>query len=645
MRAKRSFLCFVLIALPSMLLAQIDWYEEFNSEYPHGISFTSAIPWGESYIIRGLLSMYRASVARGEPIDTSLKYLTWAQQHCSYVIDSCHYTGEPYLVWTGHIFATIADFIKIVLSDSFLYSRFGAQASRFLYYIEDTIVPIWRYSEYWKTPHNWYLAYGLMLLRLVEISRTPYYMPPYYRTPDTSLVTYYRNTVHEMAETYFTYRGWIHSGTNWSDAPFPAYRGLCYCPALNAYAWRYCDYMATADLWGFDSSGAYCAIETDVIDKLGYWYKFEVSLEDSLRLIIYDSTGTRILFRQSVGKAISGTDADFVIGKRPDGSSFFVGALDELVITRGHDTLVYLRFEGDFADLSRHGRDGVSHGTPSFATGKVGQAVVLDGDDYITIPHDTALNDNIKISFWIRFDELASRRYYVMGKGNHFHYDRGGYHLSMSCFKRAEDVGHANIDIEFVVAVANDPEFASAYPDSMLQRFCNTFTKIVWTNTDTSNPTFRSHVNPDGGVLDYVEHTMRWLWLYQYDSLIGILISNWYESRPSLWGAEVLGNLACWQNHVTISSRISSEPNYQTQQEPALGTLILTGMDNLPLPKNTTSIRIFDIKGRIVFSKRTDKINGRDHIDISSVGLSQGVYILHCKTKTKPVVRKLIVVR
>lgn len=55
--------------------------------------------------------------------------------------------------------------------------------------------------------------------------------------------------------------------------------------------------------------------------------------------------------------------------------------------------ILHYQFEGDVLDSSANGNDGTLYGSPSFETGVLGQALVLDGDnDWIDID-DNVLSD------------------------------------------------------------------------------------------------------------------------------------------------------------------------------------------------------------------------------------------------------------
>ena len=172
------YLVVCLSVLFTPLLHAVEWYDEFNSTYPDDLPTQPYLAWYESYIMRAYISMYRASVARGEPEDEQRQWLERLINHCDYVVDS-DLTGEEYLVWAGHGYTPIARFVKMVFKDDSLYVRYNEEANRYLNYIESEIIPHWRDYPFWETPHNWYLSYGSLLMNLHQITRSPYYGPDY----------------------------------------------------------------------------------------------------------------------------------------------------------------------------------------------------------------------------------------------------------------------------------------------------------------------------------------------------------------------------------------------------------------------------------------------------------------------------------
>lgn len=107
---------------------------------------------------------------------------------------------------------------------------------------------------------------------------------------------------------------------------------------------------------------------------------------------------------------------------------------------------------------------------------------------------------------------------------------------------RAEDVGHANLDIEFAIRAHH---LGIVFDDRDMKRFANTVTRVLW-NQDERQPEFRSHLS--------LKHKMgssylwRWLWLSEFEPRIGRLISRHYINHPRRAAqCEMCANLACWQ--------------------------------------------------------------------------------------------------
>ena len=529
----------------------IDWYDEFNSKYPSDIPYSSSLGWGEAYIIRAYISMYRASKARGEPQNEREKWIERLINHCDYVVDT-NLTGEKYLVWAGHGYTPIARFVKIIFEDDDLYSLHKDKANKYLYYIESEIIPHWRYhpidSDWWNTPHNWYLSYGTLLLNLHQITRLSHYQPPDYYTPNSSLKDYYFNTVTDMATNHFQdFENWEYAGPKWYYPPHPEKKGLCYDPSRDAYAWRYYDHTSTLFFLGYDAEGNRQRLYNDKSVEPDKWYYVVILYgNNTLTMEFYDSDGVSLINRRSTEWDQIPTNLNFIIGKRIDGEQYFKGVMDEIKIEKGEELITYWAMEGNASDSSGNGHDGTINGTPNWVEGKVGQALSFDGDDYIIIPHHEELDNFTRIELWIKFVEFSAE-YYLLGKGPDG--GPGGYHLYMDCYERPEDVGHANLDIEFVIKAFHDPVFSQAYSTEMMNRFCNTFLEVVWENSNTTHPAFFSHVDPANqfGWHNHSYHTLRWLWLYEFEPQIGELVSNWYEDHPSYWFSEVLANLACWQ--------------------------------------------------------------------------------------------------
>lgn len=108
---------------------------------------------------------------------------------------------------------------------------------------------------------------------------------------------------------------------------------------------------------------------------------------------------------------------------------------------------------------------------------------------------------------------------------------------------RSEDVGHANLDIEFAIRAYH---LGIIFDRKDMERFANTFVNILW-NKDETRPEFRSHVDFKYGAATGRDHLLRWLWLYEFDARIGRLINQHYNAHPDKRMNEMVANLACWQ--------------------------------------------------------------------------------------------------
>ena len=645
----------------------IDWYEEFKTKYPDDLATLPYLAWYESYIMRAYISMYRASVARGEPQFEQQMWLDRLVNHCDYVVGSPGLMGEEYLVYAGHGYTPIARAVKLFFKDDSLYTYYNTEANNYLNYIETEIIPHWRDYPFWEDPHNWYLSYGCLLMNLHQITRLPYYEPPYYQTPDPSLSDYYYETVTEMATNHFQDFGeWEYTGTNWKwgNVQYPR-KGLCYCPSpLDAYLWRYMDYSDLLYFRGYAEPGEHQGVQIPEPVGENEWYYIEVLCEsDSIRVNMYDSTGVNLLFAESAPWNPISTDSDFFMGRRIDSpySTYLEGIMDEVKIMQGDSLVSWWPLEGDAGDISGNGHNGTIYGTPEWVEGRVGQAMKFDYD-YIIVPHHPDLDNYTRIELWIKFTECSPKYYnYILGKGEGFP-DSIGYNLYTYAYKRPEDVGHANLDIEFVIKSSHDYMFASAYPAEMLERFCNSFTEVVWSNTDPTHPTFRSHLDP--GYSDGTDHTMRWLWFYEFDPVIGDLVSNYYEDHEAThWMTEALANLACWQAGLFEDEyedyTLAEEEKWV--QGSAIGIDSLQNYPNPFNPETTISffipqnsevdISVYNIKGQKIktitnenFQRGYHKVfwNGKDENDRP---VSSGIYFYKMETDNYSEIKKCILLK
>lgn len=72
----------------------------------------------------------------------------------------------------------------------------------------------------------------------------------------------------------------------------------------------------------------------------------------------------------------------------------------------------YWRFDGNANDASTYGYNGTLLGGAGFSSGRVGQALNLDGiDDYVSVPHQDAFTQApFTVVGWVQFDQLSSTR-------------------------------------------------------------------------------------------------------------------------------------------------------------------------------------------------------------------------------------------
>jgi hypothetical protein len=89
-------------------------------------------------------------------------------------------------------------------------------------------------------------------------------------------------------------------------------------------------------------------------------------------------------------------------------------------------------FNGDATDESDNGNDGEIMGDPVFVNGKFGQALEMNGDDYVSIPDSDTLDmtEQITIMLWFRIDvemlDMWADRQVVVGK-HYTEYEMGVY--------------------------------------------------------------------------------------------------------------------------------------------------------------------------------------------------------------------------
>jgi len=107
---------------------------------------------------------------------------------------------------------------------------------------------------------------------------------------------------------------------------------------------------------------------------------------------------------------------------------------------------------------------------------------------------------------------------------------------------RAEDVGHANLDVEFAIRAYH---LGIVFDRRDMKRLANTVTKVLW-NGDEAKPEFRSHLSLDHKVGS--NYLFRWLWLYEFEPRVGRLIHRHCANHPRRAAqCEMCANLACWQ--------------------------------------------------------------------------------------------------
>ena len=107
---------------------------------------------------------------------------------------------------------------------------------------------------------------------------------------------------------------------------------------------------------------------------------------------------------------------------------------------------------------------------------------------------------------------------------------------------RREDTGHANLDIEFAIRAFHQ---RIVFDATDMRRFANTFLRVLW-NGNEEQPEFRSHIARDYGREIGDSHLMRWLWLYEFDPMVGVLVNRYYRNDAAKSLSEAQANLACW---------------------------------------------------------------------------------------------------
>jgi hypothetical protein len=83
--------------------------------------------------------------------------------------------------------------------------------------------------------------------------------------------------------------------------------------------------------------------------------------------------------------------------------------------------LDHLAFDGNATDGSGNGNNGIATGSPVYTTGKIGQAVDLDGmDDFVTLPAAAALASDFTVATWVQWDGGSNwQRIFDFGNDTH----------------------------------------------------------------------------------------------------------------------------------------------------------------------------------------------------------------------------------
>jgi large repetitive protein len=124
-------------------------------------------------------------------------------------------------------------------------------------------------------------------------------------------------------------------------------------------------------------------------------------------------------------------------------------ATDETFMTGTGDLsmVLQLKMNGDLLDSSVYMNDAVGTGSPTFASGKDGQAIVLNGtSQYATVPNDVSLNitNAITLAAWVKPEKVGTQ--YIIKKA--IIDGTNGYELSLSnpgkAFVRFNQVASAN---------------------------------------------------------------------------------------------------------------------------------------------------------------------------------------------------------
>jgi len=72
--------------------------------------------------------------------------------------------------------------------------------------------------------------------------------------------------------------------------------------------------------------------------------------------------------------------------------------------------LLYMPFDGDANDASGNGNDGEIMNSTAWVAGQFGEALKIDGDGYVEIPHNDSLSieRDLTIELWVNMENLHS---------------------------------------------------------------------------------------------------------------------------------------------------------------------------------------------------------------------------------------------
>jgi hypothetical protein len=253
------------VIIPTLTMAEADttnvgmfmdrvstWAKGSGSDAYYTSTNSATLAWGESYILRAFTSAYHATgdtnwlrrvathadtiFANAKDVPEDMPY------HASYA-DGYRGWGtigysdqyDEYIVHDGHVCAPIAEFAAIVYQDSTLWEAFGTQAQTHVAFLREHVAAKW--IDRWENPnpsngetycltardwvgldhvpHNQYAAFGLMLLFLDDVVRTPRYMDSQpgevdqrYRDITVTMGEYFRSHIKTTSDGAFR---WTYS--------------------------------------------------------------------------------------------------------------------------------------------------------------------------------------------------------------------------------------------------------------------------------------------------------------------------------------------------------------------------------------------------------------------------------------------------